>query len=319
MNFRKISNKLYILFFSRLFSFKGRSGRKEYTIKFILAVLCIILWECSADLRGDEEGFFSFCYTLILLICALILFIQYFPLAVRRLHDFNVNGWWILILFIPCGQLIMLWLMFKKGTPGSNYYGVSSNDYHEDSATSKYNLLVFGGIVLSVFSLGFYLNSLREDKVYSLLAAKTALEYYKRENYEEALKGIKIAISFTPKEASLYRAKGDILLKLQRYNEAIQDYDKAIELNLNEIDAYNKKIFVLFKQSNYTEALKICDLVSERTNDKDNLVYVYIMKASILNKTAQYKEALTSIEKALSLDPNNKKAVTIKKHALEQL
>jgi uncharacterized membrane protein YhaH (DUF805 family) len=48
---------------------------------------------------------------------------QYFPLAVRRLHDFNVEGWFVLISFVPFGQLLILWLMFKKGTDGVNNYG----------------------------------------------------------------------------------------------------------------------------------------------------------------------------------------------------
>ena len=310
-------NNIYYLFLTRLFCFKGRSGRKEYIARSLLIIILIFLF--TDKYRGQEEvtplfAILNFCIALFLALYVL----QYFPLAVRRLHDFNVNGWWILISFIPCGQLIILWFIFKKGTVGSNDYGELLDRYNENYSV-KNNLLIFTGIVLSLFLLGFYLVSLREDKEYSLLAAKEALEYYKQENYEEALKGFEIAISFTPKEAFLYRAKGDTLLKLQRYEEAIQDYDKVIELNPTEIDVYNKKIFILFKQSNYEQALKICDLVSEKTNDKNHLIYVYIMKANILNKMALYKEALTYIEKVLSIDHNNKKAMTIKKHILQQL
>jgi uncharacterized membrane protein YhaH (DUF805 family) len=52
-----------------------------------------------------------------------IAFFQYFPLAVRRLHDLNSSGWYVLITFLPFGQLLILWLMFRKGTPGPNKYG----------------------------------------------------------------------------------------------------------------------------------------------------------------------------------------------------
>ena len=71
----------------------------------------------------EEATFYTCLYLLILLILHLSATYQYFPLAVRRLHDFNVSGWWILISFIPCGQLIVFWLMFKKGTEGLNNYG----------------------------------------------------------------------------------------------------------------------------------------------------------------------------------------------------
>jgi uncharacterized membrane protein YhaH (DUF805 family) len=53
----------------------------------------------------------------------IVMFFQYFPLAVRRLHDLNSSGWYVLITFLPFGQLLILWLMFKKGTPGPNKYG----------------------------------------------------------------------------------------------------------------------------------------------------------------------------------------------------
>ena len=51
------------------------------------------------------------------------MFLQYFPLAVRRFHDLNASGWWVLLSFLPFGQVIILWLMFKKGTSGINKYG----------------------------------------------------------------------------------------------------------------------------------------------------------------------------------------------------
>ena len=60
---------------------------------------------------------------LLLFILLIIYILQYFPLAVRRLHDLNASGWFVLISFIPFGQLLILWLMFKKGTDGVNDYG----------------------------------------------------------------------------------------------------------------------------------------------------------------------------------------------------
>lgn len=235
------------------------------------------------------------------------------------MHDLNASGLYVLISFIPFGQLLIPWLMFKKGIDGPNKYGSSSDNYNERDTTLKYNLLVLGVIIALILLIDSRVTTLHENQRYSLLVTKLAIEYYKRKDYEEALKNLDLAIEFTPKDTSLYKARGDVLLRLHRYDEAIQDYEKLIELNPSEIDAYNKKIFVLLKKSDYNDAIKTCDLVLSKTNEKNHLIYVYIMKATILKKMEQYEPSLDYIEKALFLEPDNKKAIEIKQYLLEQL
>ena len=110
-------NKIYKLLFDKIFTFKGRSSRKEYTCKTILALITIFATHYALNIIPDEGAtFFIALYGLVLANLGLLSLFQYFPLAVRRLHDFNVSGWWILISFIPCGQLIVFWLVFKRGT-----------------------------------------------------------------------------------------------------------------------------------------------------------------------------------------------------------
>ena len=44
--------------------------------------------------------------------------------GVRRFHDKDKSGWWILISFIPfVGSIIVLVLLIDKGTEGSNKFG----------------------------------------------------------------------------------------------------------------------------------------------------------------------------------------------------
>ena len=117
-------NNICNLLFDKIFTLKGRSSRKEYIFKVILMIAVIIIADYVVKNDNTEEDIFlRLLYIAIPAILLNILLIQYFPLAVRRLHDFNVSGWWILISFIPCGQLIILWLIFKKGTEGVNDYG----------------------------------------------------------------------------------------------------------------------------------------------------------------------------------------------------
>lgn len=116
-------NNIYKLFFSRLFIFKGRSNRKEYITRICLLTAISIIWSYTIDSYGNEDTLFSFLYVVILGILGTLMFWQYFPLAVRRLHDLNSSGWYVLLTFAPFGQLLILWLMFKKGTAGANNYG----------------------------------------------------------------------------------------------------------------------------------------------------------------------------------------------------
>ena len=115
-------SNIYNLLFSKFFTFKGRSSRKEYIIKILLYTLILILGIYTFD-KCTDPNISTVTYVLCIDIISAILLIQYFPLAVRRLHDLNESGWYVLITFLPFGQLLILWLMLKKGTSGINKYG----------------------------------------------------------------------------------------------------------------------------------------------------------------------------------------------------
>lgn len=104
--------------------FSGRARRKEYWF-FILFYLIISTVLMSVDRAtggldantglGLSSGIFS-----------LAMFIPSLAVAVRRLHDTDRTGWWILINFLPLiGFLIFLVFMVLDGTPGDNRYGQS--------------------------------------------------------------------------------------------------------------------------------------------------------------------------------------------------
>jgi uncharacterized membrane protein YhaH (DUF805 family) len=43
---------------------------------------------------------------------------------IRRLHDTNRSGWWLLISFVPCiGWIVMLVFTVQDSQPGTNQYG----------------------------------------------------------------------------------------------------------------------------------------------------------------------------------------------------
>jgi uncharacterized membrane protein YhaH (DUF805 family) len=53
-----------------------------------------------------------------------ILILPNVSLVIRRLHDINKSGWWMLLFFTIVGLIPMFyWLYFKEGDQSENNYG----------------------------------------------------------------------------------------------------------------------------------------------------------------------------------------------------
>ena len=99
--------------------FEGRANRTQYwyfvlteiLAFFILVDLCVI-------------PFVNIIAGLALLVLWLGLIVPGIAVAVRRLHDTNRSGWWLLLIFVPnVGQIVLLVWMCSEGTKGANKYG----------------------------------------------------------------------------------------------------------------------------------------------------------------------------------------------------
>jgi uncharacterized membrane protein YhaH (DUF805 family) len=122
----------------RYAEFTGRSRRKEFwlfcLLVTVLLVVCMQL-DTALHLGGtsstySETGPFGFSagyYSsggLLTAIAGLALLVPALAVTVRRLHDFDKSGWWILIGFIPLlGGLYLLFLYVQPGTRGPNRFG----------------------------------------------------------------------------------------------------------------------------------------------------------------------------------------------------
>lgn len=103
---------------------KGRSNRKEYVLNILFFLTLVVLRVYFLDqYRGVDKNSFIIVLNISSALCTFIWIIQYFPLTIRRLHDINISGWYVFLTFIPFGQLLILWLMFKEGSDGDNNYG----------------------------------------------------------------------------------------------------------------------------------------------------------------------------------------------------
>lgn len=111
----------FIMALKRYADFSGRSRRKEYWFFYLFYVLIFIgiqFLEVMLNMSEPESfGLFSGLFFL-------GMFIPSIAVTVRRLHDTNRSGWWILISFVPLiGFIAMLFFLFSEGDSGSNAYG----------------------------------------------------------------------------------------------------------------------------------------------------------------------------------------------------
>jgi uncharacterized membrane protein YhaH (DUF805 family) len=96
--------------------FEGRARRMEYWM-FILVNLVILFMLGVLEFLFGLSGTLASLYSLAILIPGI-------AVSVRRLHDTDRSGWWILIGFIPLlGILVLLVFYCTGGDPGDNDFG----------------------------------------------------------------------------------------------------------------------------------------------------------------------------------------------------
>lgn len=104
----------------RAFDFRGRSSRAEYWWVFLINLILSLLF-----LFGSGSSRIIADLTVVYGIAA---FIPNLALLVRRLHDSDHRGWWVLIAFVPfVGALVLLYFELLPSTPGPNRYGLPSS------------------------------------------------------------------------------------------------------------------------------------------------------------------------------------------------
>jgi len=138
-----------LLPFRRYAQFSGRSRRKEFwyftlfvfVVNIVLSLLDSMLglggtttrevnraaWGFSAY-YGTSGGLLSGLFALGTLIPSL-------ALSVRRLHDLNRSGWWILLIFLVLiGWIVLLVFYLTDGTRGPNRFGPDPKETPQDIA-----------------------------------------------------------------------------------------------------------------------------------------------------------------------------------------
>lgn len=105
--------------FRNYVNFKGRAARSEYWYWALFYVIVVIVTSLI-DLAIAGYGSIQPLTTL----AELALLLPTVALGVRRLHDTDRSGWWLLLSFIPViGWIILIIWYCSRGTIGANRFG----------------------------------------------------------------------------------------------------------------------------------------------------------------------------------------------------
>jgi len=129
--------------------FTGRAHREEYWM-FVLFNMIIIFVLGFLEDFADGPGIIDIIYGLAVLIPGI-------AVSVRRLHDTDRSGWWLLIAFVPVvGAIVLLVFMATGGKTGDNQFGLHPKITIALNENRKYRNLCFslaGLIALFTFSV----------------------------------------------------------------------------------------------------------------------------------------------------------------------
>jgi uncharacterized membrane protein YhaH (DUF805 family) len=99
---------------------QGRLDRQPFWIGVIIIFVIELIWRLLVHLIFGHSGFAHFLIGIV----ALILLYLSINLGIKRFHDRDKSGWWVLIVLIPV--IGWIWCVieagFLPGTDGPNRY-----------------------------------------------------------------------------------------------------------------------------------------------------------------------------------------------------
>lgn len=115
------------------FSLSGRLNRKHFILRSVVATFVpvllaiLLIFVFAGGFRPDMEYRHKDLLWLHVLLHSLLIILAIiagFSLGIRRCHDLDKSGWWLLLGMVPYINVAWwLYLMCKRGTVGWNRFG----------------------------------------------------------------------------------------------------------------------------------------------------------------------------------------------------
>lgn len=107
----------YLQSMKKYADFGGRASRKEYWMFFLVNIIILIAL-IAIEAAAGGPGILAVLYNFGVIIPNL-------AVAMRRLHDTDRSGWYILISLVPLVNLVLLFFMCQDSSPGANRFGAN--------------------------------------------------------------------------------------------------------------------------------------------------------------------------------------------------
>jgi uncharacterized membrane protein YhaH (DUF805 family) len=101
----------------KLFAVSGRIGRARYIVYSMLVSFVLVLPAMALMALSPGLGL------AVLALAYVAMFVMSIMLTIQRSHDFNMTGWFSLLVFVPFANLLF-W--FVPGTDGPNRFGAKT-------------------------------------------------------------------------------------------------------------------------------------------------------------------------------------------------
>lgn len=99
-------------------AFGGRARRSEYWYFFLFNIAISLALAIADIVIRSVLG-----YGMLGPIYSLAVLIPGIAVTIRRLHDTDRSGWWILLGLVPLVGLVLIVFLVQEGTGGRNQYG----------------------------------------------------------------------------------------------------------------------------------------------------------------------------------------------------
>lgn len=113
--------------FRKYATFSGRASRSEYWYWTLFTTLVALgfSWMTEAAFYAMPvlDGLVHLGVSIVDFIINLVLLIPSIAVSVRRLHDINYRGWWVLLSLTIIGIIPLVIFACMRGTRGDNRFG----------------------------------------------------------------------------------------------------------------------------------------------------------------------------------------------------
>ncbi|MGQ0794544.1 MAG: DUF805 domain-containing protein [Deltaproteobacteria bacterium] len=111
----------YLAVLKKYAVFSGRASRAEYWMFFLFNLIIAFGLGIVEGIVGGP-GALGMLYGLATLVPGI-------AVAMRRLHDTDRSGWWLLLGLVPLiGAVVLIVFMAQDGKPGQNQYGANPKE-----------------------------------------------------------------------------------------------------------------------------------------------------------------------------------------------